>query len=221
VPANRIKGISTVLLRNNIGAGNVSVTAAGMLDFAGTTVTQPGTFTWQNATKNGNAPLYSVHELTIRETRYLPVLSCQTENDTAEAYQVQWIVYRPFSASCAGQECFTLPTLPASFPRAASAAGKRSGFDPKPGSGAACTVGGSTCASGETCVDPDGATNTAAGPMCLTGAGTEGSPYTARDYFWKLHVYDLDLPGFNFQSFQFADRKTYQSHESSNGQSFQ
>ena len=80
-----------------------------------------GTLTCQapNATAAGNSPLYSVHELSVRSNAYLPVLSCQTTNEVRDTESVQWIVMRPFGATCSGgTECFTLPTLPASFPRA-------------------------------------------------------------------------------------------------------
>ena len=131
---------------------------------------------------------------------------------------VQWIVVRPFGTSCSGSECFTLPTLPAGFPRQAAGTQKKSGFEQLVGSGAACS--GSCAVAGETCVDPDGAGS--ATTMCMGGAGTDANPYFTQDYMWWLHLYRVDLlASFNFQSYAFGDRGTYMSHESSNEQVFQ
>jgi hypothetical protein len=228
IPANRLKGKSAVLVRGAssgappVGSGDVSISTAGMLNISGTTPGPNGLFTWENASLGGNSPLYSVHELSVRTNSYLPVLSaCQTTNQVRDAESVQWIVMRPFGATCTGgSECFTLPTLPASFPRAASSATKKSGFEARLGSGAACTgAGQGNCAAGEVCVDPDAAG--ALTSMCMTGAGTAASPYVVQDYFWKLHLYDLELAAsWTWNAFNFVDRLLFMTHESTNEATF-
>ncbi len=226
VPLNRIQGVTAVLIRAMANGSapfagtTASLTVSGMLGIAGT-IASAATFTWENATLNGNTPLYSVHELSLRSNQNLPVLSCATTNQVREDLSVQWIVTRPFSASCAGSECFTLPTLPATFPRAATSTQKKSGFEQRLGSGATCTgAGQGNCITGETCVDSDGAG--AAGLRCMTGAGTVASPYVVQDYFWKLHLYDLELAmAWTWNAFQFADRLLFMTHESSNEHVFQ
>jgi len=234
IPANKVMGRSSVLLRgpaagsSPFGTGAGSATVTGMLGIAGTSFAAPGTFTWESATANGNSPLYSLSELSLRSNRYLPPLACDTtmpakaKNEIRKETSVQWIVMRPFSTSCGGSECFSLPTLPGSFPRAASSATKKSGFEPKLGSGATCTgTGQGSCAAGETCVDPDGAGTTIAGTICMTGAGTVASPYVVQDYFWKLHMYDLELAAsWTWNAFNFVDRLLFMTHESSNEQTF-
>jgi hypothetical protein len=226
VPANRIKGRTAVLLRgpaagaSPIGSGAGSVSVNGMLGIAGTSFTAPGTFTWENATSNGNSPLYSVSELSLRTNSYLPMQSCEKTNQVRSVVSTQWIVMRPFSASCGGSECFALPTLPGSFPRASSSAAKKSGFEAKLGSGAACTgAGQGNCAAGETCVDPDGVGVLTS--ICMTGAGTDANPYVVQDYFWHLHLYDLELAAsWTWNAFNFVDRLLFMTHESSNEMTF-
>jgi hypothetical protein len=226
VPVNRQKGLTSVLLRGGqnppFGSGNASLTASGMLGIAGTTFTAPATFAWENATANGNAPLYSVHQLSVRETQYLPVLSCQTTNDKRERLVVQWIVAKPFGATCSGgRECFTLPTLPASFPRAGAAPQQKSGFEAVLGSGLACTGSGQgSCSAGEQCVDPDAGGANAR--LCVTGAGTEADPYVTRDYHWRLEIFDLELlASWAWSAFNFADKALYLTHESTHTATFQ
>jgi hypothetical protein len=223
IPANRRGGVTTVLLRGGASppfgptGGTGSVTS--WLAISGTTFTAPSTFTWENATANGNQPLYSVHELTIESSRFHPVLAaCQTENEVRADASVQWIVVKPFALDCAGSECFTLPSLPPSFPRYSASPARKSGFEALVGSGAACTPG--SCSAGETCVDPDGAGSAAA--MCMGGTGTANDPYFTQALAWKMHLYDLELaPAFDFDAFAFADRILYLTHESSNAQPFQ
>jgi hypothetical protein len=233
IARNKIFGRSAVLVRDaagapaRIGNGASSITVTGMLGIAGTTVSTR-TFTWDNATANSNSPLYSVSELSVRTNRYLPPLACdasapaKAKNEIRKEQSVQWIVMRPFAATCSGAECFTLPTLPASFPRAASSATKKSGFEARLGSGAACTgAGQGNCAAGEVCVDPDGAGTNITQTMCMTGAGTVGSPYVVQDYFWKLHMYDLELAAaWTWNAFNFLDRLLFVTHESSNEQTW-
>jgi Calx-beta domain len=227
VPANRAAAMSSVLLRDD-GAGgapfgggaNAVLSATDFLGLAGTTFTGPGGFAWEDARANGNAPLYSVHELALRKRLYLPVVSCATQNEVREESSVQWVVMRPFAANCPlGQECFTLPTLPPSFPRAGSGVQQKSGFEQKVGSGVACVVPADCTVLGEACVDPDGAGT--AGKMCMSGSGTAGDPYVIEDYVWRLHLYDLGLaPSFDFNGFQFSQRRQWMTHESSNTQVF-
>lgn len=225
VPANRAAAATSVLLRDDGsggapfgGSASATLSANDFLGLAGTTFTGPGTFTWENATANGNSPLYSVHELTVRKRRHLPVLSCATANEVREDFNVQWLVAKPFAAACGGQECFTLPTLPPSFPRATAGVQQRSGFEPRTGSGIACALP-ADCIADETCVDPDA--GGPAGMTCMGGAGTGADPYFVEDYAWKLHLYDLELaPSFDFNRFQFSERPQWLTHESSNTQVF-
>ena len=225
VPANRAAAATSVLLRDDGsggepfgGAASATLSASDFLGLAGTTFTDPGTFTWEDATANGNSPLYSMHELTVRKRRHLPVLSCATTNEVREDFNVQWLVAKPFAATCAGQECFTLPSLPPSFPRATAGVQQRSGFERKTGSGVTCALS-ADCIVGEACVDPDA--GGPAGMMCMGGAGTGADPYFLEDYAWKLHLYDLELaPSFDFDSFQFSQRPQWLTHESSNTQVF-
>jgi hypothetical protein len=70
-------------------------------------------------------------------------------------------------------------------------------------------------------VDPDGPGTTIAQTMCMTGAGTAVSPYVVQDYFWKLHLYDLELAmSWAWNAFNFADRLLFMTHESSNEQTW-
>lgn len=215
VAANRLEGVSTVLVRGGASApfgatgGTGSIT--DFLDLSGQTYTAPGTFRWENATRNGNTPSYSRHDLVVRTKTYLPPLSCDPANDVRESEVVEWIVYRPFAVACGADECFTLPTLPSDFPRATTSAIKRSGFEALTATDVACTA---SCAAGA-CVDPDGAGPS--GSLCLAGAGTAGSPYVGQEYRWRLHVYDLGLAlGFDFDTFTFADHEGLLTHESAN-----
>jgi hypothetical protein len=221
VPPNRLNAQTTRLIRDN-GAGgppfggsaSVAVTADDFLGLSAAAFTGPGTFTWDDATANGNAPLYSVHELTVRKRSHLPVLACDTTNEVRESFDTQWVVVRPFAATCGLQECFTLPMLPASFPRAMAGPQQRSGFEQRIGSGTAC-AGPGDCIAGETCVDPDAAG--ARVQMCMGGAGMAADPYTVEDYAWRLHVYYLGLaPAFDFDAFEFSTRVDWLTHESSN-----
>jgi hypothetical protein len=157
-----------------------------------------------------------VHELVLKSDRYLPVLTaCQTENEVRSDVSVQWIVVKPFQLNCGADECFTLPTLPASFPRGTAGVQQKSGFEQKVGSGLACTGPASCVVAGEACIDPDAAG--ASGNLCMGGAGTAASPYTTQEYEWRMHLYDLELaPSFNFNAFTFSDRIPYMTHESSN-----
>jgi hypothetical protein len=218
-PANRRSASTTVLLRDD-GAGGAPFGTAGgagsandFLALASPAFVAPARFTWDDASANGNAPLYSRHELTVRTRAHLPVLSCAATNEQRDSFRSQWIVVRPFAPACLGQECFDLPTLPASFPRAVAGPQQRSGFEARLGSGVACEPG--DCLSGETCADPDGA-----GPqsqMCMRGAGTDADPYAVEDYVWNLHVYDLALaPAFDFNAFAFDRRRDWLTHESFN-----
>jgi hypothetical protein len=218
--------VSAIFVRDNgrgdapVGpeGGRVNLSAdfglGGFLDVASADYTSPDGFSWDNVTNAGNVPMFSRHELRLVTKNHLPVLSCGKDNDIREKAQVEWIVYRPFDTSCAGgRECFTLPTLPASFPNASSAPQKRPGFDQRVGSGLAC----GTCAlANERCVDPDGSTGPL-GAMCMGGAGTPDDPYFTQAYEWLMHVYDLELaPSFDFNEFEFAERRLYMTHESSN-----
>jgi hypothetical protein len=75
------------------------------------------------------------------------------------------------------------------------------------------------CAAGEVCVDPDAAGKNT--PMCMIGGGTDGNPYKVQDYFWKLHLYDLELAAsWAWNAFSFADRLLFVTHESSNESAF-
>lgn len=223
VPANRIDGVSSVLVRDD-GAGgppfgppggNGSVT--DFLDISGTRFALPGDFSWDDAAAPANTPLYSVHELGVRTRRHLPVLSCTGENEIRDALDVQWIVVKPYDPSCAGQECFTLPLLPPSFPRAASGVQQKSGFLARVGAGGTCS--GACPVAGETCVDPDG--GGAAATMCMGGSGSDADPFFTQDYLWQIHLYDLELaPSFDFNDFEFSQRRAWQTHESFNKQSF-
>jgi hypothetical protein len=222
VPSNRLQAVTSVILRGDAGppfgpAGGTG-SATDFLGLAGTTFTAPGTFTWENATANGNSPLFSRHELTVRRLPHLPVLSCAATNELREDFSVQWVVVRPFSATCAGQECFTLPALPPGFPRASAGVQRRSGFEQTIGSGRACARP-ADCIVGESCVDPDAAGP--AGMMCMGGSGTGADPYFVEDYTWRLHLYDLELaPAFDFNAFEFSRRLEWMTHESSNTQFF-
>jgi hypothetical protein len=220
LPANHRDASTTVLIRDDGSGGAPFGTAGGagvvtdFLGLAGTMFAEPDTFLWEDASANGNAPLYSVHELTVRKRSHLPVLSCQTTNEVREEFTTQWVVVRPFAPTCAAQECFTLPALPPAFPRAASGPQQRSGFEQRVGSGGPCG-GPGDCIAGEACVDPDG---TGSRPqMCMSGSGTDDDPYAVEDYVWKLHVYDLELaPEFDFDAFEFARRRDGLTHQSSN-----
>ncbi len=227
VPANRLEGTSTVLLRDD-GSGNEpfgptggSASVTSFLDVAATTFTGPRTFTWDNARgANGNEPLYSRHELGVLSDSYLPVTSCGTTNEERSKQTPEWIVLRPFDPSCSGDECFTLPVLPASFPRASSGAQKKSGFEALAGSGASCNNAGD-CAAGESCVDPDGSGPNA--QMCMGGAGTAADPYVVQSYQWVLRLFDLELaaPGWSFDAFELSTLERDVTHESTNRTPFQ
>ncbi len=229
VPANLTSAVSAIFIRDDgdggapfgPSGGTVSLSAdfglGAFLDVPGADFTDPAGFAWDNVTNAGNVPLFSRHELRVLTKRYLPVLDCATENDVRSSATVQWIVYRPFSATCTGgRECFDLPTLPASFPNASADVQKRPGLDQRVGSGDTC---GSCPVAGETCVDPDG--DGMAEAMCMGGAGTAESPYFTQEYEWLLHVYDLELaPDFDFDAFDFAERRLYMTHEASNSINF-
>jgi hypothetical protein len=148
------------------------------------------------------------------------VLSCASENEIRSRNHVQWIVVKPFAANCPTGECFTLPTLPASFPRAGVATQKKSGFAQKVGSGGACTGPADCTVTGETCVDPDGAGTAVA--MCMGGAGTSVAPYYTQAYLWRVHAYDLELlSAFDFNAYAFGSRRQYMTHDSYNLQTFE
>jgi hypothetical protein len=222
-PPERRNAATTVLIRGDalppFGGSGGTATVGSFLDLAAATFSAPASFHWEDASANGNAPLYSVHALAIREDQHLPVLSsCQTTNEVRPARSVQWIVAKRFGADCAADECFTLPVLPGSFPRAGSGPAQKSGFEALIGSGAACAT---TCAlAGEACVDPDGV-----GPkslQCMGGTGTAQQPHFTQAYEWSLGIHDLELmPGpFDFDSFRFGDREAYLTHTSSNRMPF-
>ncbi len=224
VPAALADGATAIYVRDD-GMGNPpyagadasfaidDISLSPFLDIAAANVSGPATFTWENASNAGNIPLYSVHELALVTNEFLPVLSCQSENEVREQRTVQWIVIKPFDANCGPDECFDLPTLPASFPRAATATQKRSGFEQRVGSGAAC---GSCGVAGEACVDPDGAG--AATDQCMGGSGSAADPFFTQDYVWFLHVYNLELlpDAFDFNAYDFDVRRLYMTHESTN-----
>jgi hypothetical protein len=209
---------STVLVRGGesppFGPTGGAGTFGDFLGFAGATFAAPRTFLWDDATGNGEAPELSLHELVMRTDRHLPVLSCQTTNEVRPDASVQWIVARPFGATCAGQECFTLPELPPGFPLAGSGPGKKPGFEARIGSGAACTT---TCdLAGEACVDPDDA-----GPaplQCMGGSGTAEDPWFTQQLEWRLRVdrLELALQPFDFDAHAFTERLLYLTHESAN-----
>ena len=213
--AARMEGRSTVLIRGGASAPFTATGGTGsvtdFLDVVAPTFTDPGTLRWENATRNGNQPMYSRHDLVVQTQTYRPVLSCATTNDVRTSESIQWIVYRPFGLTCGTDECVTLPTLPADFPRATVATAKRAGFETLVGTGAAC----GSCAAGAACVDPDGAG--VATSMCMAGAGSVADPYTTQRYRWRLHVYDLGLaPAFDFDDFELVDHEALVTHESSN-----
>ncbi len=234
IAANRLDGVSTVLIRQAAGGGEPfgasggTATVSDMLGIVGATESGPTRFTWENAIRNGNVPMYSRHELTVRTRRYR-FLHCDSsaapEDDIRTEFSTQWIVVKRFGLDCSGQECFSLPTLPASFPRQSTGTRKKSGFETWVGSGIACT-GDGDCAAGESCVDPDRADADHDGPeprMCMAGAGTAGDPYYLQDYSWRLHVYDLGLApaGWSLDQFTFADHDAEVTHEVWNRQGFQ
>lgn len=216
IPTHRVAAVSTVLLRGGdsapFGASGGAGSVTDFLGLAGTTAVTPGELRWENTTNNGNAPMYSRHDLVVETSEYLPVLSCDNNNSVHQEDSVQWVVYRPFGVSCGADECYALPTLPASFPRATTATDKRSGFEALVGPGTACGA----CPAGSACVDPDGGGGPATS-MCMSGAGTDGDPYATQAYRWRVHVYDLGLqPGFDFDDFTFADHEALVTHESAN-----
>ncbi len=157
-----------------------------------------------------------MHELTLHTSNYMPVLGgCGTSNEIRGNDKLEWRVIKPYQVNCSGEECFTLPTLPPTFPRAAAGVQRRSGFEQRVGGGQTCVSSGDCLVPGEICVDPDG--SGAQPTMCMGGTGTEADPYRAQIYSWKVHEYDLELaPSFDFNHFAFADRPTYLTHESVN-----
>ncbi|RMH41246.1 MAG: carboxypeptidase regulatory-like domain-containing protein [Deltaproteobacteria bacterium] len=229
--AGREDGVSTIYVRDDgANPANAPYTASGgtfnlstdfglspFLNIPLVTFSDPGHFEWSNATNGGNVPVFSRHDLTVVTETYLPVLSCATENEVRESRTTHWIVYKPFGLDCGASECFTLPTLPASFPRATPGPQQRAGLEPIVGSGAACS--GACPVAGETCVDPDGAGG-AATAMCMGGSGTASDPYTVQRYEWVAHVYSMQIltrtTPFDFDDFDFADRRLYMTHEATN-----
>jgi hypothetical protein len=223
IDAAHINGVSSIYIRDD-GAGGAPFGATGgtltlsalldpFLDIAGATFTGPVNFVWENATNAGNVPLYSIHELGVLTKTYLPLISCATENEIRDSRTTHWIVIKPFDTNCGANECFDLPTLPPSFPRSASGTQTRPGFEQYVGSGAAC---GGCPVAGESCVDPDG--GGAAGSMCMDGSGSAADPYTTQEYEWLMHIYDMEIaPGvFDFNNFDFDERRLYMTHESTN-----
>jgi hypothetical protein len=145
------------------------------------------------------------------------MLECEEFNQAVLARQPQWIVYRRFGlgTNCGVDECFTLPTLPASFPRASSnTSRKRDGFNGLVGYANGCVTSASCDqAAGETCADPDGDSFSS----CYGGSGTNADPYYRQRYSWRAHVYDLELaPSFDFDDHDFTTLEATLTHETSN-----
>ncbi|HUB07898.1 MAG TPA: hypothetical protein VMB50_12885 [Myxococcales bacterium] len=208
-PADVASATSSVLVRESAAGGEpfsasaaATIQVSGFLNLVPLLVGSGATaFTFADGALNGQTPDYSVSTLEIAHTTWYPQLSCQTANSQqVTATYPQWLVYKPYaldgsgcaalSPPTAGCEAFTLPTLPASFPRAAAGVQQQSGFEQFVGSGKACS-GSAPCAlAGESCVKPTGS---GLADQCM---GTSGAQQFTEGYVWSFAESRLGLaPG--------------------------
>lgn len=130
---------------------------------------------------------------------------------------VQWVVVRPFDvadpACSGGSECFSLPVLPAGWPRQGVGAAKRDGFEQLAGSGAACAIDANCdAAQSEVCRDVDqGGTG---GNVCALDDGTN---FSTQAYYWWSKIYRLGLmAAFDFDNYAFDSNVDYRTEQASN-----
>jgi hypothetical protein len=192
VPANKQAASTTILMRRSAdvvppqGGVTRNTSNYGFLDTSGATVNGTNTtFSFTDAGDLGTAPHYSRSNLQITRTTYLPSITCNgtTATNTQQSSRVDWQVVKPYALNCTGTECFTLPTLPATFPRASSGTLKLSGFEQRVGSGTACTsTAGCDAAIGESCQTPPGLNAS----ICV---GTDGNG----NYFTEKEAWGLGI----------------------------
>jgi hypothetical protein len=256
-------GVSGVLWRDD-GSGNAPLSGAASATWNNVntflaiaklkTTSVNKHFVWDDVTANGTTPDLSVHAMyRLTETFRAAPLSCASEVDVVSREKdLYWEVWRPFyvdAANCTDttgtestpnpKECFTLPTLPSSWPRAGvdAATGKDDGFSTRSGSGLPC-VGVSDCVIssdscqyfGDRCTiqthkscsqDSDCndciASDTCTGDytVCI-GVNTDGD-FILQYNEWALQVGYLGLASnFDFNRFSLSDWHSYVTHASAN-----
>jgi hypothetical protein len=205
---------TSVLLRESgggppYGSSGGTWTVTSMLGLALPSFSEPGHFEWTDAAQlNSTTPHYSMSELNlVTRTWYPAACGGGAERKKLDSVSTQWIVVRPYSTSCGGNECFDLPTLPNTWARAAAGQHNRSGFERRVGAADPCP-----CDGDESCIDvDDGGPN---GAVCAVNAAPN---YLTRDYQQRLHVFRLGLIGtFNWDDFGFEENLPNRTHEASN-----
>jgi hypothetical protein len=208
-PADVAEATSSVLVRQASGGGQpFDASAASMVAVSGFLNLVPllvasgnTTFTFADGTLAGTNPDYSLSTLEVAHTSWNAQQSCQKTPPTqVTASYPEWLVYKPYALNgtgcsalapaTAGCESFTLPTLPASFPRATAGVQQQSGFEGYVGSAKACS-GTAPCAlAAESCTVPTGSKLAA---QCM---GTSGGLYFTEGYVWSFAESHLGLtPG--------------------------
>jgi hypothetical protein len=207
--ADVLEATSSVLVRQASGGGQPfdasaahAVTVSGFLNLVPLEVAAGATtFTFADGALAGQTPDYSLSTLEIAHTIWYGQQSCQkTPSTQVSASYPEWLVYKPYalngtgcnalSPATAGCESFTLPALPATFPRAAAGTQQQSGFEGYVGSAKACSAAAPCALATETCVVPTGSGLAA---QCM---GTSGGLYFTEGYLWSFAESHLGLtPG--------------------------
>ncbi|MDF1566140.1 MAG: hypothetical protein P1V51_24120, partial [Deltaproteobacteria bacterium] len=256
-PLTAENGASTVLWRDNGSGGSpISITGNSTWtadDFLGIAKVAADptnkTFYWDDVAST-RTPHLSVHELYREKDTYRDtVIYCSDEKDVVSTKKtVEWEVWRPYGVTCTGRtggevvdsakECFTLPTLPATWPRAGAdaAGGKFDGLTQISGGGEACTGAGDCGINNDACelfggrcaqqthkactVDADcgdcmtGDVCTGVMQVCVDATTANSSIEKA---YWGMRVDSLGLAsGFDFNAFDLPERSIGMTHESSN-----
>jgi hypothetical protein len=251
-------GTSAVLWRDDgsgdppfSGASDVTAIVDSFLEIAKLKIdTSHKTFIWDDLAFNGTNPHLSVHHMYRVTKKYRDVpLPCMQEPDVISTTRdLYWEVWRPYDVNCSDttgseitpnpKECFTLPTLPAAWPRAGvdTATGKDDGFAARQGSGTECVNDPDCAITGDSCVYFGDRCNDQRHRSCTTNADCEdcrlgdtctatwqiclandGSNDFVQQNEWHLRVSYLGpSTAFDFNNFALADRLTHLTHESTN-----
>ena len=205
-PADVLEATSSVLVRQAAGGGQPfdasgahAVPVSGFLNLVPLAISAGDTtFTFADGILAGASPDYSLSTLEIAHTIWYAQQSCQkAPPKQVTATYPEWLVYKPYvlnGTGCSalnpatpGCESFTLPTLPASFPRAAAGVQQQPGFEGYVGSAKACSAAAPCALAAESCTVPTGS-NLAA--QCM---GASGGLYFTEGYAWSFAESRLGL----------------------------
>jgi hypothetical protein len=173
-------------------------------------------FQWSD-TRTTLSSHYSRSDLVLETVTYPALNACEKQRQAMSSAESQWVVWKPYDtadAACAGSECFSLPTLPAGWPRAGDGLQQLSGFEQRTGSGKGCTTNADCQASlGESC-NNIAASGQTANNLCTLTSGTDFVVHRNR---WDLveSVHGL-APSFDPRRFAFGTRSAQVTHIASN-----